>query len=192
MGWTPVGRANSKAASITTTSGQTVIDFRPEVSDGERAEIKWRRRQEQDAEFMRLIYVALTRAVYRCYLVAGCYATQAFGNRSLTQSSRSLLNWLVAGSGISHGAWHGQRRTAEEIEVAWRALAEAAGPILSLSDLPAAVGVPFTAAIPPVESLRALTPPVRILSAGASAASAACNRAPTAKARPATTTAAAP
>ena len=96
-------------------SGQTVIDFRPEVSDGERAAIKWRRRQEQDAEFMRLIYVALTRSVYRCYLVAGCYATQAFGNRSLTQSSNSLLNWLVAGSGISHGAWRGQRRTAEEI-----------------------------------------------------------------------------
>jgi len=143
-------------------SGQTVIDFRPEVSDGESAEIKWRRRQEQDAEFMRLIYVALTRAVYRCYLVAGCYATLAFGKRSLTQSSHSLLNWLVAGSGISHGAWHGQRRTAEEIEAAWRALAEAAGPTLSLSDLPAAVEVPFAAATPPVESLRALTPPVRI------------------------------
>ncbi|HPU81753.1 3'-5' exonuclease, partial [Accumulibacter sp.] len=143
-------------------SGQTVIDFRPEVSDGESAEIKWRRRQEQDAEFMRLIYVALTRAVYRCYLVAGCYANLAFGKRSLTQSSHSLLNWLVAGSGISHGAWHGQRRTAEEIEAAWRALAEAAGPTLSLSDLPAAVEVPFAAATPPVESLRALTPPVRI------------------------------
>jgi exodeoxyribonuclease V beta subunit len=143
-------------------SGQAVIDFRTEVSDSEVAEIKWRRRQEQDAEFMRLIYVALTRAVYRCYLVAGCYTTLTFGKRSLTQSSHSLLNWLVAGSGISHNAWHSQQRPAEDIEVAWRALAEAAGPGLSLSDLPSAVGVSLAAATPLAESLRALTPPAQI------------------------------
>jgi exodeoxyribonuclease V beta subunit len=61
--------------------GLPVIDFRLELDAADAEEIKRRRREEKDAEFMRLLYVALTRAAHRCYLVAGCYANLAFGKR---------------------------------------------------------------------------------------------------------------
>jgi exodeoxyribonuclease V beta subunit len=48
---------------------ESIMDFRPEAVEATR-EI---RRQEQAEERVRLIYVALTRAVHRSYLVVGCY-----------------------------------------------------------------------------------------------------------------------
>ncbi|OXH82318.1 exodeoxyribonuclease V subunit beta, partial [Burkholderia multivorans] len=57
--------------------------------------------REQAAERARLVYVALTRAVYRCYLVAGPYLS----SRSTREARRSVLNWLVAGAGRSFDAW---------------------------------------------------------------------------------------
>ncbi len=142
--------------------GQPVIDFRLDLDDPVAAEIKSRRQQEKDAEFMRLLYVALTRAVYRCYLVAGCYATLSFGNRSLTQATRSLLNWLVAGQELGYPAWRGHRLPAAAIDAAWQAVADAASPQLSLCELPSATGVPLVTAVLPPESLQALPPPARI------------------------------
>ncbi|MBP9804380.1 MAG: exodeoxyribonuclease V subunit beta [Candidatus Accumulibacter sp.] len=142
--------------------GQPVIDFRFDLDDSVAAGIKSRRQQEKDAEFMRLLYVALTRAVYRCYLVAGCYATLSFGNRSLSQSTRSLLNWLVAGHELSYSAWRGHRLPAAAIDAAWQAVADAASPQLSLGELPSAPGVQLAAAELAPESLQALTPPGRI------------------------------
>ncbi|MCK7500364.1 MAG: hypothetical protein MZW92_66285 [Comamonadaceae bacterium] len=70
-----VRRGESEGASTTTTRATASIDFRPEAADDE--DIKRRRREEADAEFVRLAYVALTRAVQRCYLVAGCYLFKA-------------------------------------------------------------------------------------------------------------------
>jgi ATP-dependent exoDNAse (exonuclease V) beta subunit len=52
-------------------AGQAVIDFRPDASDEK--PIKRARKEELAAERVRLIYVALTRAIQRCYLIAGCY-----------------------------------------------------------------------------------------------------------------------
>ncbi len=79
---------------------ETVIDYRP-LSDADRRVARKRTEVEQAAEMMRLIYVALTRAVHRCYLVAGCYDWH--GNTM--QSRKSLLNWLVAGNGFSPEDW---------------------------------------------------------------------------------------
>ena len=85
---------------------RAVVDFRGAAAgDDEIALIKQRMKLEAAAETVRLIYVALTRAVFRCYLVAGSYATTSFGRRSLSESHRSLLNWLVAGHGKTPEGW---------------------------------------------------------------------------------------
>lgn len=112
-----------------------VIDFRPELAPAEAESIRQRRRAARDAESMRQIYVALTRAVHRCYLVAGCYSTLAFGRPSLTAGNRSVLNWLVAGAGMEYAQWLEHRLTAEQINQAWRALAADGAP-LALAPLP--------------------------------------------------------
>ncbi|HNC51845.1 MAG TPA: exodeoxyribonuclease V subunit beta [Accumulibacter sp.] len=142
--------------------GRPVIDFRPEVEAGEAAEIKARQQQEKDAEQMRLLYVALTRAVYRCYLVAGCYATANFGRRSLTQGTRSLLNWLVAGRNLGYSEWRVHDLPPATIENAWQALADAAAPQLSLADLPSAAATPLARDALAADSLAALAPPGRL------------------------------
>ncbi|MEX3581394.1 MAG: exodeoxyribonuclease V subunit beta [Burkholderia sp.] len=89
-------------------------------------------RREQAAERARLVYVALTRAVYRCYLVAGVYQSA----RSTREARRSVLNWLVGGAGHGFDAWLEKPPEAEELAASWRALAT--GPI-SIAPLP---GVP--------------------------------------------------
>ncbi|KVG88136.1 exodeoxyribonuclease V subunit beta [Burkholderia ubonensis] len=85
--------------------------------------------REQAAERARLVYVALTRAVYRCYLVAGPYLS----SRSTRESRRSVLNWLVAGGGGSFDAWLDEPPDDAALERAWRALA---GGSVSVAPLP--------------------------------------------------------
>ena len=75
-----------------------VIDFRPEARQDEAT--KQRIRTERCAEELRLIYVALTRAVHRSYVVAGCH-----GEKHVTASARSMLNWLAAGEASSPAQW---------------------------------------------------------------------------------------
>ena len=100
--------------------GQPVIDFRPTLSKDEKEIIEQRQREERAAESIRLIYVALTRAVQRCYLVAGLYQSLAFGRPTLTHSSRSPLNWLIAGNGMSFAQWRTHKLPAKQIDDAWR------------------------------------------------------------------------
>lgn len=85
--------------------------------------------REQAAERVRLIYVALTRAVHRCYLVAGPYAI----GRSSKEARRSVLNWIVAGQGHEFSAWRADPPEEPELEQAWQALA---GPEISLEPVP--------------------------------------------------------
>ncbi|SAL19111.1 exodeoxyribonuclease V, beta subunit [Caballeronia peredens] len=74
--------------------------------------------REQAAERARLVYVALTRAVFRCYVVAGFYLS----NRSTKESRRSVLNWLVAGRGQTFDAFCDAPPEEAEIVAAWNAL----------------------------------------------------------------------
>ncbi|HDR8858425.1 TPA: exodeoxyribonuclease V subunit beta [Burkholderia territorii] len=85
--------------------------------------------REQAAERARLVYVALTRAVYRCYLVAGPYLS----SRSTREARRSVLNWLVAGAGQSFDAWLDEPPDEAVLDAAWQALA--GGPV-SVAPLP--------------------------------------------------------
>ena len=143
--------------------GIPVIDYRGDAIDEDEAkEIKERIKLENTAEFLRLIYVALTRAVHRCYLVAGCYTNQSFGKPSVTESTRSMLNWLVAGNGHTPQTWFAAKTTPAEIAAAWEALAETAPGSIDISDLPQGAGLPLNPTRPDPASLSALTAPALI------------------------------
>ena len=118
--------------------GQGVIAYRP-LDASEKA----RRELAQTAERMRLLYVALTRAVHRCYLVVGCYC---MGTNS-RESCRSPLNWLVAGAGVDADAWFDTKSGAKspvpgpaKIADAWAAFARSQSPdavtLVALPQLP--------------------------------------------------------
>ncbi len=114
--------------------GEWVIDFRPATLSDQA--IQCRRAREADAELMRLFYVALTRAVQRCYLVVGSYFRRYPKSISFVESSRSLLNWLVAGAGLSYDEWLETERTPEEIAAAWQTLSDNHAPALRMEALP--------------------------------------------------------
>ena len=141
-------------------AGDAVIDFRLEDETGhDEATIKAQIKLEESAECLRLIYVALTRAVYRCYLVAGTYSTNSFGRSSTSESTKSLLNWLVAGGQDSPQAWFAGSRTPADIEIAWTSLATGLTPHLGVEPLPTDPGTPVTMDGPTPESLNALPAP---------------------------------
>jgi exodeoxyribonuclease V beta subunit len=98
-----------------------VIDFTDAAGKGSPA--AGALRQEQSAEQARLLYVALTRAVYRCYLAAGIYTSR----RSVKEACGGMLNWLAAGQGIPFDAWITSTVDTDErvatIRSAWKALA---------------------------------------------------------------------
>ncbi|HTH74283.1 MAG TPA: exodeoxyribonuclease V subunit beta [Trinickia sp.] len=106
---------------------RAVLHYGCEGEQAERAEYEAQR--EEAAERARLVYVALTRAVHRCYLVAGVYLS----SRSTKESRRSVLNWLVAADGRPFEAWADDPPEAEAIGTAWATLAD--GPI-TLAPLP--------------------------------------------------------
>lgn len=97
-----------------------VIDFTDAAGKGSPAAAALR--QEQSAEQVRLLYVALTRAVYRCYLAAGIYSSR----RSVKEACGGVLNWLAAGQGTTFDVWIASTIDADErvesIRSAWRAL----------------------------------------------------------------------
>jgi exodeoxyribonuclease V beta subunit len=169
--------------------GLPVIDFRPELA-GRGGRDQRRRREEKDAEFMRLLYVALTRAAYRCYLVAGCYATPDLrpSHRWPRAIAACSTGWSPARTS-RYADWLAHQRPPEAIEEAWQALADGGTP-LSLRDLPSERRRRSPA--PPVasEPERADRHPQHRCPAGESAASAACSMAPRTKLRRATTMAA--
>jgi len=148
--------------------GRPVVDFRKGLDDDfDEPAAKAAARLEAAAETLRLVYVALTRAVQRCYLVAGNYRARAGRGLSPAESGRSLLNWLVAGDGLSPEAWFDTKRTLAEpaaIEAAWAALAdpgaaEGTPPALAVAPLPAAWRQPLPPPAADAEPLQALTPP---------------------------------
>lgn len=96
-----------------------ILDFR--ADEPTRAAAKAQKDMETQAETLRLIYVAVTRAIHRCYLVAGIYGIPAGKGLSLKQARRSMLNWLVAGAGIGADEWLSGNHSAD-ISAAWQDL----------------------------------------------------------------------
>ncbi|CAH2782002.1 MAG: Exodeoxyribonuclease V beta chain (EC [Candidatus Burkholderia crenata] len=97
--------------------GATILHYGYTDEEGERASAFATR--EQAAERARLVYVALTRAVYRCYVVGGVYLI----GKSAKESRRSVLNWLVAGAGHPFGDWLTEPPEEDDVIGSWQALA---------------------------------------------------------------------
>ncbi len=147
-------------------AGRTVLDYRKGLDDEyNAAEVSRRNRLEAAAEDLRLIYVALTRAVHRCVLVAGGYLTKHSKSTSPKEAAGSLLNWLVAGDAQDPDTWLNGTRDLDAIAAAWAALAARHGPALAVAPLPDAVATPLAADRPAPESLAALPAPQSIPSA---------------------------
>ncbi|MDR2014842.1 MAG: exodeoxyribonuclease V subunit beta [Azoarcus sp.] len=122
-------------------SGRQVADWRyaPEDADAIKEHLAF----ERDAETLRLIYVALTRAVHRCVLVVGCYERKAGRGASTKESAHSLLNWMVAKTGQDTAQWRKSDIAPEEIDSRWRSLADGSEGAITLEDLPSGEGEPL-------------------------------------------------
>jgi exodeoxyribonuclease V beta subunit len=163
------GRAEAMDGTVWHDGTQAVVDFRGALSDEvaqdegyDKDEVTRRQRQEAAAEQLRLVYVALTRAVQRLVLVAGCYQASAGRGTSTSESQRSVLNWLVAGGGHTPADWlHGKPPPASvaEIDQAWDALDEAGGSAIATQPVPAGAGVPLPPQASDSADLAALPPP---------------------------------
>ncbi|WP_310732443.1 3'-5' exonuclease, partial [Rubrivivax gelatinosus] len=110
-------------------------DAEVEPGSDERAKV------EQAAETLRLLYVALTRAVHRLVLVVGPYAVR----QSAAESTKALLNWFVADGQEEPADWLKAKRTPEALDAAWSAFAATHAQTVALRGLPAAPGTPLTA-----------------------------------------------
>jgi exodeoxyribonuclease V beta subunit len=155
------GRGEAIPREYHDDAGKTTIDYR-DLSDDK--EIKRRMKMEADAERLRLIYVALTRAVHRCYLVVGSYSVQSFGRPNTTECSGNPLNWLVAGAGIAPEDWRDSKTPAPRIGDAWSTLGATNAPHIAIEPLPDAQPVPVDIPRPAPDSLAARTPPAHIAS----------------------------
>ena len=125
------------------------IDFRDNVEQEEKKNLKSIRQTEERAERLRVIYVALTRAVHRLYLVAGPYSKRLFGNPSLSESSRAPLNWLVLDQASANDkVFFTNTHEPNETLKTWDAWAQRHSDVVSLAPLP-------------VASLESLQPSVR-------------------------------
>ncbi|MFT3820621.1 MAG: exodeoxyribonuclease V subunit beta [Rubrivivax sp.] len=134
--------------------GRALLDF---AADPDDPALKAALARERLAEDLRLVYVALTRAVHRCVLVQGLYRSGPGGGSR--ECGRSPLHWLAAGAGTAVDDFIGQGLAPESIAPAWAALAAAAPQAIELSPLPApgrATVLPPPAAPP---ELQALPPP---------------------------------
>ncbi|BDD93036.1 RecBCD enzyme subunit RecB [Pandoraea sp. NE5] len=119
--WDGAVRDGGRLDGLEYHDGSTaVIDFTDAAGKGSPAAAALR--QEQSAEQARLLYVALTRAVYRCYLAAGIYASR----RSVKEACGGMLNWLAAGQGNTFDTWVSSTLDTDErvatIRSAWKAL----------------------------------------------------------------------
>ena len=137
-------------------TSSAVIDFCRGASEQE--PIKKRRREALAAERVRLIYVALTRAIHRCYLIAGCYLQSSRPK----QSTNSVLNWLAARTQLAYEGWSGVDRPTAEVEQSWKRIADDGAPHILLTEVPLARGKVLPVSAAGGERLSALPAPARI------------------------------
>ena len=140
--------------------GRTVIDYGHDFRDETHQKaVKQRLKLEESAETLRLVYVALTRAVHRCVIVAGCYRSKVGRTTSATGSTRSLLNWLVAGAGLSPEDWFEHKNGTPAIASAWQSLAQRSDGAIDVSPLPRGAAIALPSHQPSPDTLAALPAP---------------------------------
>ena len=163
---TPERSPGGDALEYHDEQGDAVFDFRLLDKPGHEA-LKARAAEERAAESLRLIYVALTRAVHRCHLVVGPYTTRARNGVSVKQGCRARLNWLVAGEDLTPAQWldsdaawlNRKTNPVQRIRTAWERWATAHAPQVSLQPLPLQPGQPLPPAAAAGTGLAALPPP---------------------------------
>ena len=156
------------------TGGQPVLDMRS-LGKTELQAVKATLAQERAAENLRLVYVALTRAVHRCHVVVGLYGSGQ--GQTSTEACRGPLSWLVAGAGHSPAGWLKKPVEAPALQAAWAALvsaqtmlaaaqgagqAAAQAPHLAMAPLPAGPHLAVPPQSPAVETVVSLPAPGRI------------------------------
>jgi exodeoxyribonuclease V beta subunit len=137
-----------------------VMDFRS-LPEEQEERIKSESSADRLAERLRMTYVALTRAIHRCYVVVGSYSQR--NGVSGAESRRGALNWLAAGGGMSAAKWKENKTTPDEMDAAWQALADQGGPGIGYGALPAEPGVPLRPSRASPQSIEILAPPAHIL-----------------------------
>ena len=143
--------------------GAAVIDLRTDDELGiEASHIKERIKLEASAESVRLLYVALTRASHRAYLIAGCYGKPTKSGDAPKETRSGLLNWLVAGEGMTAEQWLDGHCTTKTIEDAWARLGNERAPEIACVPLPTQPGTRLPIEHRAPEMLVAPTPPKRI------------------------------
>lgn len=159
--WRMRGQSGGSGAAVEYygDDGRLVIDLDPGAKDDDA--VMQRRRREAAAEDMRLIYVALTRASHRCYLVVDTVGHD--GRSKPSTALRSPLNWLLFPTADDYPEWAVDKKRVidgEQVTDAWRRYARDAGvaavalralpvgrPALSAAPAPAASG--FEVPLPP-------------------------------------------
>lgn len=134
--------------------GRHVIDYR----DADAA-VQARIQAEKDAERLRLIYVALTRAVHRCYLVVGGYLRSYGRGTSPRECSGNPLNWLAAGAGVAPQDWRETNMGLAQLADAWERLAADHPADIGIEPLPMTAGVPLAPPVLEPARIAALAPP---------------------------------
>ena len=137
--------------------GRPVVDF---SDSADNAAVKAQVALEKVAENLRLVYVALTRAVHRCTVVVGSYTVGR--HRSVAESSRSRLNSLVAGAAMAPADWQKNRLSPGDIAAAWRSFSQAHAPGVGLQPLPAGPWPRIDPVRPAADALAALPAPASI------------------------------
>ena len=140
-------------------AGHPVLDMR-ELDKTEAQAVKAGLALQRAAENLRLVYVALTRAVHRCHLVVGLYGSGA--SQSVTEACRGPLSWLVAGGGHSPAGWFKKPVAAPVLQAAWTALAAAQAPHIDIAPLPAGPHAALPPQRPAAEQISALPAPLHI------------------------------
>jgi exodeoxyribonuclease V beta subunit len=156
-------------------NGRLLIDWRKDLDPAfDEQEVKTRQQIERSAEFLRLVYVALTRAVHRCVLVAGCtlrgsqQSANEFSGKALESKSvqtDGLLNWIVGAGDLAPEQWAGAKLPIQAVAQAWASLAERAQGTISLQVLPHPSQVDLSGSGDRVPQFKALPAPSAMASA---------------------------
>ena len=111
--------------------GRSVIDYRA-LRDPEQAEVKRRMARERAAEDLRLLYVALTRAVHRCTLVIGPHRR----GKATKQGRAALPNWLVDEQQAEPDDWLEKPPEIDRTHARWADFARRHPALVDLAPLP--------------------------------------------------------
>jgi exodeoxyribonuclease V beta subunit len=116
--WSERIRSDSDDVYMYHESDELILDY---TGDKRR---KKKQEEEGREERVRLIYVALTRAINRCYITAGPFWKAHGRGATETDAPKSMMNWIVAGDEKNPGNWMDKRKdiTVASIHQAWTKL----------------------------------------------------------------------